>query len=70
VDENPDPQIGILLELQLPDLDKPSRFVRVKCGTGRTFAVCVPDFIETAHEGQAWMSGLDVDHFTKPEFRA
>ena len=54
IDANPNPQIGTLLEVDLPDAGK-ERFVRVKCGTGRMFALPVPPDIQTALEAQQWM---------------
>ena len=54
IDVNPNPQIGTLLEVDLPDAGK-ERFVRVKCGTGRMFALPVPPDIQTALEAQQWM---------------
>ncbi len=69
IDADADPQIGTLLEVNLPDLDAPSRFVRLECGTGRTFAVCVPSGIPTAIAGQAWMMGKTQTDFLPPEIR-
>jgi hypothetical protein len=69
IDTNDDPQIGTLLQVQLPDLPTPSRFCRVKCGTGREFAVGVPPEIATALEAQAWMQGVPLSKFKKPEIR-
>ena len=54
LDVNPNPQIGTLLEVDLPDSGK-ERFIRVKCGTGRFFALPVPPEIRTALEAQQWM---------------
>ena len=69
IDADGDPQIGTLVEVKLPDLDVPARFSRVQCGTGREFAVGVPPTIKTAMEAQAWMSGLELHEFVKPEVR-
>ena len=54
LDVNPNPQIGTLLEVDLPDSGR-ERFIRVKCGTGRFFALPVPPEIRTALEAQQWM---------------
>lgn len=54
VDVNPNPQIGTLLEVELPDAGK-ERFIRVQCGTGRIFALPVPPEMRTALEAQKWM---------------
>jgi len=69
VDDDGDPEIGTLIEVTLPDVG-PARFVRVRCGTGRDFAVCVPPSTKTALAGQAWMAGLAPTTFTKPEVRS
>lgn len=63
VDEDSDPQIGTLLEADLPDSPK-ERFLKVRCGTGRTFCLPVPREwegrkIETALAANAW--SFDVD---------
>ncbi len=59
IDVDGDPQIGVLLEVTLPDSGL-ERFLRVECGTGRTFALPVPPEMKTALEAQCWMHG-DVD---------
>jgi hypothetical protein len=69
IDADGDPQIGTLVEVQLPDLTRPARFCRVQCGTGREFAVGVPPEIETALAAQAWMQGLPPTEFIRPEIR-
>ncbi|MFG1198378.1 DUF6745 domain-containing protein [Xanthobacter aminoxidans] len=69
IDADADPEIGTLLEVKLPDVGR-TRFVRVRCGTGREFAVCVPPEIDTALAGQAWMAGLTPMDFTRPEVRS
>ena len=55
--------------VKLPDLDRPARFCRVTCGTGREFAVGVPPEIETALAAQAWMQGVPLGDFIRPEIR-
>jgi hypothetical protein len=73
LDADADPEIGTLLAVTLPGNDEepevPARFLRVKCGTGRDFAICVPETVTTAIEAQAWMLGLPADVFKKPEIR-
>jgi uncharacterized protein DUF6745 len=69
IDEDGDPQIGTLLEVKLPDLERPCRFVKVQCGTGREFAVGVPREVNTALEAQAWMQGKELKEFVRPEVR-
>jgi hypothetical protein len=69
IDADGDPQIGTLVEVKLPDLPRPARFCRVTCGTGREFAVGVPPEIETALAAQAWMQGVQLADFIRPEIR-
>lgn len=69
IDTDGDPLIGTLVEVRLPDLDRPARFCRVKCGTGREFAVGVPPEIDTAIAAQAWMIGVQPAEFVRPEVR-
>jgi hypothetical protein len=68
IDEDDDPEIGTLLECEIPDSGK-ERFLQVKCGTGRAFVLHVPKECYTALEAQAWMFQLDVKSFIKPEVR-
>jgi len=63
-----DPQIGTLIEVNLPD-NGPARFLRVQCGTGREFALCVPNDVQTPIEAQAALHGLSVEDFTPPSIR-
>jgi hypothetical protein len=58
IDKDDDPQIGELLEVDLPDSGK-ERFIRVQCGTGRIFAIPVPPETKTALEGNAWSYGIE-----------
>lgn len=60
IDEDEDPMIGTLLEVDLPELGK-ERFIKVLCGTGRTFAIPVPPEMNTALEANAWTYGLGAD---------
>ena len=72
IDQDDDAEIGTLLEVNLPDSGK-ERFLQVRCGTGRTFAIPVPNSVKTALEANAWTYGLDtvLDKFNdfKPEVR-
>jgi hypothetical protein len=70
IDSDPDPQIGDLVEVELPDLSEKVKFLRVKCGTGRDFAIGVPPHITKALDAQAWVVGLEPAEFVKPEVRA
>ncbi|MFG1284420.1 DUF6745 domain-containing protein, partial [Xanthobacter autotrophicus] len=69
VNEDSDPEIGALIEVDLPDVG-PSRFVRVRCGTGREFAIGVPPDITSALDGHAWIAGIQTEDFIKPEVRS
>ena len=68
IDDDGDPEIGMLLEVDLPDIGK-ERFLKVQCGTGRTFALPVPPTMKTALEAQAWSYGCELENFFKPEVR-
>lgn len=61
------PQIGTLLEVNLPDAEK-EKFLKVTCATGRKFAIPVPKEMKTALQANAWTFGLDSDQFN-PEIR-
>lgn len=68
IDKDDDPEIGTLLEVNLPDAGK-ERFLYVKCGTGREFALPVPkDCGDTALAANAWSYGLDKFSY-RPEVR-
>ena len=68
INEDGDPEIGTLVEVNLPDLGK-ERFLRVLCGTKREFAIPVPPNMKTALEAQSWTWGLEEKDFTIPEVR-
>jgi hypothetical protein len=70
VDRDADPEIGELVEVNLPDLSAPAKFLRVRCGTGREFAIGIPPGINKALDAQAWMVGLEPSDFTRPECRS
>jgi hypothetical protein len=57
-----DPQIGTLLECDLP-FEGRSRFLRVRCGTGRELALPVPRTMSTAREANAWTYGLQPHEY-------
>lgn len=52
IDEDPDPQIGVLLEGDVPGSGV-ERFLKVRCGTGRDFVLMVPRELKTAREANA-----------------
>ena len=65
VDVNKNPEIGTLLQVNIPEIGK-EQFIKVKCGTGRTFALPVPPDVKTAQEAQNWM--WQTDNY-QPEVR-
>lgn len=67
IDTNKDPQIGVLLEATIPEIGR-ERFLKVVCGTGRTFALPVPPNMKTALEANAWTYGLSPEEYA-PEVR-
>ncbi len=68
IDKDDDPEIGELVEVEIPDIGS-ERFLRVRCGTGRQFALPVPPEVNTALEANAWTYGFDAKSFPKPEVR-
>lgn len=67
IDRDENPQIGELVEVNLPDVGR-ERFLRVLCGTGREFALCVTRFgYLTARECNAatygWTPDQSIEHF-------
>lgn len=73
LDRDPDPEIGELLRVRLPGTNSWERstdmhFLRVQCGTGRTFCLSVPPECSTAREANAWTYGLDPHEYS-PEVR-
>jgi len=68
VDKDPDPQIGELLSVEIPEIGR-ENFLRVQCGTGRAFSIPVPPEMRTALQAQAWMVGLEPQDFQTPEVR-
>jgi hypothetical protein len=68
IDEDGDPEIGSLLEVDIPEIGK-EKFLKVMCGTKREFAIPVPPEAKTALEAQAMLFGLTVEEFQIPEIR-
>lgn len=62
VDKNPDPMIGTLIEVDLPDSGK-ERFLRAFCATGVAVVLPVPSDVETAWQANAWTYGKDPDNY-------
>jgi len=64
-----DPMVGTLIECDLPEAG-PSRFLKVKCGTGRDFVLSVPMTMRTALEANAWgFPGLTEEEIRNLEVR-
>jgi len=61
IDEDGDPSIGTLVEVDSVSGDGRDRFLRVVCGTGRKFALPVPPEMTTALEAQCWGYDVPVD---------
>ena len=68
IDTDKDPEIGTLLEVDLPQAPR-SRFLRVRCGTGRVFALPVPAEMKTALAANAWTFDIDAKELLKLEVR-
>ncbi len=71
VDKNKNPQIGTLYRCNDDDFGKLS-FLKVKCGTGRSFIIPVPNFVATAEQANAWTYGFEASKrhdFIIPEVR-
>lgn len=68
VDTDPDPEIGTLIRVDLPDAPG-SQFLKVRCGTGRTFVLPVPENMETALEANAWTFGISPEDLQMLEVR-
>ena len=69
IDEDDDPMIGTLVEVNIPDIGK-ERFLKVLCGIGREFAIPVPKNMKSAIQANAWTFGIDdVNSFEIPEVR-
>jgi hypothetical protein len=77
IDKHPNPEIGELIELTLPGVEKPGRFLKAQCPRNGLICEGVPytsDIdglpIETALAAQAWRIGDSAAAFIQPEKRA
>jgi len=69
INKDEDPEIGELIEVNIPDIGL-EKFLVVRCGTGRTFALPVPPNMTTALQANSWTFGIDdFREFLKPEVR-
>mgnify|MGYP000676856941 FL=1 len=67
INKDADPEVGELLEVEIPEIGR-ERFIRVRCGTGREFAIPVPPNMRTALEANAWTYGVEPKDY-QPEVR-
>jgi len=68
IDENENPMIGTLVEVDLPRAPN-SRFLKVRCATGRDFALPVPSRFQTALEANADSYELTPEEFLSVQLR-
>ena len=68
IDEDEDPTIGTLLEVDIPDIGK-EKFLRVTCGTGRNFCLPVPPDMQSALQSNAWTFGMEAHELRNLEVR-
>ena len=68
IDRHPNPQIGELWEADLPDNGREC-FLRVRCGTGRTFAMPVGPKFKTALEANSATYGVAPQILENLQFR-
>lgn len=67
IEKDDDPQIGTLFDVDIPG-NGMQRFLRVECGTGRTFCLPVPNDMKTARQANAWTYQLEEGEY-RPEVR-
>lgn len=68
INRDDDPEVGELVEVEIPEIGR-ERFIRVRCGTGRDFALPVPPEMTTALEANAWTYGIDPEDLRAKEHR-
>jgi hypothetical protein len=76
IDQHPNPEIGSLIELSLPGLEKPGRFLKAQCPRNGTIVLGVPMIsdidqlpIGTALAAQAYLNGDPQSEFQIPPLR-
>ena len=75
IDDSGSPDIGQLIEMTLPGLSKPGRFLKAECPRNGTIVEGVPyvdDFeipIKAALHAQAWRVGMHPAEYRHPEIR-
>ena len=68
INKDKDPEIGELIEVNLPH-SGPERFLRVQCGTKRSFVIPVPRTIKTALAANSWTYDIPVNLMKQKESR-
>lgn len=68
VDADPDPSVGKLYEIDLPDAPK-QKLLEARCGTGRTVHLLVDPSANTALEANAASYGIDPEQLLGLEVR-
>jgi len=76
IDKHGNPEIGELIEMTLPGLNEPGRFLKMQCPRNGLCVEGVPPVsdidglpIDTAIAAQAWRIGDPVSEFLEPEKR-
>lgn len=76
IDGDPETDLGALIELTLPGMDEPGRFLRAICPRNGTIVEGVPRVsdidgkpIETVIAAQAWRDGLPASEYQHPILR-
>lgn len=62
IDKDKDPEIGELVAVHLPEAGR-QQFLKVRCATGRDFAILVPNSVKTAHEANAATWGRSANQY-------
>ena len=68
IDKHSNPMVGELVAVDIPDVGR-ERFLRVKCGTNRLFALPVPPDTDTAENAQRWLNFIPDDVNFIPSIR-
>jgi hypothetical protein len=69
IDSDPDPSHGELIDLTLPGLPTPGRFLKAECPRNGIIVEGVPREIKTVIAAQAWRVGLEPSEFSYPTVR-
>lgn len=69
IHDSKNPDIGSLIEIKLPGVSTPARFLKAECPRNGTIVEGVPRNISTALEAQAWRIGVPVSQYQHPPRR-